>query len=52
MPKSTVEQIRQRFDNDVERFSSLETGQSACDGYTVYFSAHNMPTSPPTVPRI
>jgi tRNA (cmo5U34)-methyltransferase len=24
--KSTVEQIRQRFDNDVERFSNLETG--------------------------
>jgi tRNA (cmo5U34)-methyltransferase len=29
MPKSTVEQIRERFDNDVERFSNLETGQSA-----------------------
>lgn len=29
MPKSTVEQIRTRFDNDVERFSNLETGQSA-----------------------
>src|SRR6478735_29084 len=27
--KSTPEQIRQRFDNDVERFSNLETGQSA-----------------------
>ena len=27
--KSTVEQIRQRFDNDVERFSNLQTGQSA-----------------------
>ena len=27
--KSTVEQIRQRFDQDVERFSVLETGQSA-----------------------
>jgi len=27
--KSTVEQIRQRFDGDVERFSNLETGQSA-----------------------
>ena len=27
--KSTIEQIRQRFDNDVERFSNLETGQSA-----------------------
>ena len=26
--KSTVEQIRQRFDSDVERFSNLETGQS------------------------
>jgi tRNA (cmo5U34)-methyltransferase len=29
MLKSTVEQIRQRFDKDVERFSNLETGQSA-----------------------
>jgi tRNA (cmo5U34)-methyltransferase len=27
--KSSVEEIRQRFDNDVERFSNLETGQSA-----------------------
>lgn len=27
--KSTVEEIRQRFDNDVERFSNLQTGQSA-----------------------
>ena len=27
--KSTVDQIRQRFDGDVERFSNLETGQSA-----------------------
>ena len=27
--KSTPEQIRQRFDKDVERFSNLETGQSA-----------------------
>ncbi|GAA4433153.1 class I SAM-dependent methyltransferase [Bremerella cremea] len=27
--KSTVEEIRARFDNDVERFSNLETGQSA-----------------------
>jgi tRNA (cmo5U34)-methyltransferase len=27
--KSTPEEIRQRFDRDVERFSSLETGQSA-----------------------
>lgn len=29
MSKSTVQQIRERFDNDVERFSNLETGQSA-----------------------
>lgn len=29
MPKSSVEEIRARFDNDVERFSNLETGQSA-----------------------
>jgi len=28
-PKSTVEEIRQRFDADVERFSNLDTGQSA-----------------------
>ncbi len=27
--KSTVEQIRHRFDKDVERFSNLETGQTA-----------------------
>jgi len=27
--KSSVEEIRQRFDNDVERFSNLETGQQA-----------------------
>ena len=29
MAKSTIEEIRDRFDNDVERFSDLETGQSA-----------------------
>ena len=29
MKKSTVQQIRERFDKDVERFSNLETGQSA-----------------------
>src|ERR1700692_561584 len=27
--KSSVDEIRQRFDADVERFSNLETGQSA-----------------------
>src|SRR5690242_4727915 len=27
--KSTPEEIRQRFDQDVDRFSNLETGQSA-----------------------
>jgi tRNA (cmo5U34)-methyltransferase len=27
--KSTVDEIRQRFDRDVERFSNLETGQSS-----------------------
>src|SRR5215217_7400361 len=27
--KSTVDEIRQRFDADVERFSNLQTGQSA-----------------------
>jgi len=29
MPKSTPDQIRARFDADVERFANLETGQSA-----------------------
>lgn len=29
MAKSTVEEIRERFDADVERFSNLETGQTA-----------------------
>lgn len=29
MPKSTVEEIRARFDADVERFSDLQTGQLA-----------------------
>ncbi len=29
MPKSTVEQIRERFDNSVERFSNLESGNTA-----------------------
>src|SRR5437867_10528741 len=29
MPLSTVDEIRQRFDADVERFSDLDTGQSA-----------------------
>lgn len=29
MTKSTVDEIRERFDADVERFSNLETGQSA-----------------------
>ncbi|WP_309708371.1 class I SAM-dependent methyltransferase [Armatimonas sp.] len=28
-PKSTIEEIRARFDADVERFSNLETGQTA-----------------------
>jgi tRNA (cmo5U34)-methyltransferase len=28
MPKSSVEQIRKRFDHDVERFSNLEIGQT------------------------
>src|ERR1041384_3141099 len=27
--KSTVKEIRQRFNSDIERFSNLETGQSA-----------------------
>ena len=28
-PKSTVQEIRERFDGDVDRFSNLDTGQSA-----------------------
>ena len=28
-PKSTVAEIRERFDHDVERFSNLQTGQAA-----------------------
>jgi len=28
MPKSSVDQIRARFDQDVERFSNLEIGQT------------------------
>jgi len=33
--KSTVDEIRTRFDNDVERFSSLETGQQALPDATL-----------------
>jgi tRNA (cmo5U34)-methyltransferase len=33
--KSTVEEIRARFDQDVERFSNLETGQTAAIGSAV-----------------
>lgn len=29
MPKSSVEEIKRRFDQDVDRFSNLQTGQSA-----------------------
>ena len=29
MQKSTVDEIRERFDSDVERFSNLQSGQSA-----------------------
>src|SRR5438874_6897389 len=32
MMKSTVDEIQRRFDADVERFSNLETGQSATVG--------------------
>ena len=27
MNKSSIEEIKERFDNDVERFSNLDTGQ-------------------------
>ena len=29
MKKSTVNEIKERFDNDVDRFANLETGQVA-----------------------
>ena len=32
--KSTIEDIRKRFDDDVERFSNLDTGQTATDDQT------------------
>lgn len=35
MSKSTVEEIRNRFDNDVERFSNLDTGQVSIIDATV-----------------
>ena len=35
MKKSTVEEIKQRFDNDVERFSNLDTGQLSTIDATV-----------------
>src|SRR6185369_11787671 len=33
--KSTIEEIRERFDNDVERFSNLDTGQVSTIDATV-----------------
>ncbi|MFV0419424.1 MAG: class I SAM-dependent methyltransferase [Dysgonomonas sp.] len=35
MEKSTIEEIRERFDNDVERFSNIETGQTSTIDATV-----------------
>ncbi|MFD1602361.1 class I SAM-dependent methyltransferase [Flavobacterium artemisiae] len=35
MKKSTIEEIRERFDNDVERFANLETGQIATIDATI-----------------
>lgn len=35
MKKSTTQEIRERFDNDVERFSNLETGQVATIDATI-----------------
>jgi tRNA (cmo5U34)-methyltransferase len=32
MNKSAIDEIRQRFDNDVERFSNTETGQLSTIG--------------------
>ncbi|WP_431242329.1 class I SAM-dependent methyltransferase [Flavobacterium sp. P21] len=35
MKKSTIQEIKERFDNDVERFSNLETGQVATIDATI-----------------
>ncbi|PXY46173.1 class I SAM-dependent methyltransferase [Flavobacterium hydrophilum] len=35
MKKSTIEEIKERFDNDVERFSNLDTGQVATIDATI-----------------
>jgi len=35
MEKSTIKEIKERFDNDVERFSNLETGQVATIDATI-----------------
>ena len=35
MKKSTIAEIKERFDNDVERFSNLETGQVATIDATI-----------------
>ncbi|GAA3747653.1 class I SAM-dependent methyltransferase [Flavobacterium ginsengisoli] len=35
MKKSTIKEIKERFDNDVERFSNLETGQVATIDATI-----------------
>jgi hypothetical protein len=42
-PKSTVEEIRTRFDADVERFSNLETGPARCSGSVIYCSVSVFP---------
>lgn len=52
--KSTIEEIRQRFDNDVERFSNLETGQSATIDapLTMELITHAAVASTPEIRRV
>ncbi len=52
--KSTIEEIRQRFDNDVERFSNLETGQSATIDAPLAMEliTHAAVASTPTIRRV
>ena len=38
MNKSTIDEIKQRFDNDVERFSNLDTGQLSAMMRSLYWN--------------
>lgn len=52
--KSTIEEIRRRFDGDVERFSVLETGQSATIDAPLVMEliTHAAVASTPTIHRV